>query len=258
MPESIAECRGSGLVPRIMHQSWKTDILPRKYKEWQKSIIDLHSGWEYRLWTDAQNLRLVLDKFPWFLETYIGLPRNIQRADAARYMYMYEYGGFYMDLDVEALRSHESLRPCGGILVPLMSTDYKFEHNVPNAWMGSVPGHPFWIHMLEKIKTDLVSNSDAGAEALTGPAQEFNALNGFKAKYYQELYYGKVNYVEAGLIFPYDWHNNGGLADICSAQSPIFNTTHCHEKMHLDHRAYTITYWSHAWDDETSLANLHT
>jgi mannosyltransferase OCH1-like enzyme len=46
-----------------------------------------------RLWSDIDNLQLVHDKFPWFLDTYLDLMDNITRADASRMLYMYEYGG---------------------------------------------------------------------------------------------------------------------------------------------------------------------
>lgn len=40
------------LVPKLIHQTWKDDQLPDKWKEAQKSCIDLHPDYEYKLWTD--------------------------------------------------------------------------------------------------------------------------------------------------------------------------------------------------------------
>lgn len=46
-------------VPKILHQSWKTRDVPAKWKAAQKSCMDLHSDWEYKLWTDEDNLELI-------------------------------------------------------------------------------------------------------------------------------------------------------------------------------------------------------
>ena len=52
-----------------------------------------HPGWEYRLWTDAENRELVREHYPWLLDIYDGLPENIMRADMARILYMHQFGG---------------------------------------------------------------------------------------------------------------------------------------------------------------------
>ncbi|KAJ1562433.1 hypothetical protein HK096_009888 [Nowakowskiella sp. JEL0078] len=52
---------------------------------------------------DDDNRKLVAEHFPWFLETYDRLPKSIHKADATRYCYMYKFGGFYADFDVEVI-----------------------------------------------------------------------------------------------------------------------------------------------------------
>jgi hypothetical protein len=46
-----------------------------------------------RLWTDEDNRKLVLDHYPWFLDTYDALPKPIMKADSVRYLYMHHLGG---------------------------------------------------------------------------------------------------------------------------------------------------------------------
>jgi mannosyltransferase OCH1-like enzyme len=77
-------------IPHIIHQSWKTRDLPTKYRNWHETWKQLHPDWEYRLWTDQDNYELVREEFPWFLETFIGFTRNIERADSVRYMYLFK------------------------------------------------------------------------------------------------------------------------------------------------------------------------
>ena len=40
--------------------------------------------WEYKLWTDKDNRRLIKNHYAWFLDTYDSYRENIQRVDAAR------------------------------------------------------------------------------------------------------------------------------------------------------------------------------
>ena len=88
-------------IPKILHQTWKDKEVPKKWKEAQESCRRLHADYEYRLWTDTEALRLIETRFPWFLETYLSYPYDIQRVDALRYFVLNEFGGIYLDLDVK-------------------------------------------------------------------------------------------------------------------------------------------------------------
>jgi mannosyltransferase OCH1-like enzyme len=70
-------------------------------------------------------------------------------ACLCRYCYMYMLGGVYADLDLEALKPQDALLAGRQAVLAWMGPpDPKFEHNIPNAWMASEPGHPFWVMML--------------------------------------------------------------------------------------------------------------
>ncbi|KAL2913919.1 hypothetical protein HK105_206653 [Polyrhizophydium stewartii] len=265
-------------IPHIIHQSWKTVNLPVKFQKWQTSWRKHHPGWEYRLWTDDDNMRFCEEHYPWFLERFKSYPQNINRADAVRYMYLHkvrlshatllghaecpatltlasrtlQFGGVYADLDVECLKPHEPIAQLGGIVMPLMSYDYNFEHNIPNAWMASAPGHPFWIYLLERMNK---MKLEGGVEAATGPVVLYRALREFETKLYNETM-PPITYLSRELIFPYDWHNSQPYSTFCSSQSAFINTTRCKQTIDPDHRAYTITYWSHSWGDGDALISL--
>lgn len=52
------------MIPKIIHQTWKTKELPTDVKNWHLKIKELHPGWDVRLWTDEDNLALVKEHFP--------------------------------------------------------------------------------------------------------------------------------------------------------------------------------------------------
>lgn len=80
-------------IPKLFHQSWVNGTLPAKFEEWSQSCRKAHPDWEWVLWTDEDNLKMVEKYAPWFLDVYDGLRSEIYRADAARNIYMHVFGG---------------------------------------------------------------------------------------------------------------------------------------------------------------------
>lgn len=80
-------------IPKLIHQSWSSNTLPAKFVTWSDTWRANHPDWEWVLWTDEDNKALVERYFPWFKESYAQLKGEIFRADSARNMYMYAFGG---------------------------------------------------------------------------------------------------------------------------------------------------------------------
>ena len=82
---------------------------------------------------------------------------------------MLKYGGGYSDLDTWCLRNVENVTAAHGVTLAKLSWDESFAHNIPNAWMSSVPGHPFWKLLISMIELKARKNRNFKAEELTGP-----------------------------------------------------------------------------------------
>ena len=80
-------------IPKLFHQSWMNSTLPTKFEEWSHSCRQANPDWEWVLWTDEDNMRLVEKFAPWFANTYDALHSEIYRADTARNIYMHVFGG---------------------------------------------------------------------------------------------------------------------------------------------------------------------
>jgi mannosyltransferase OCH1-like enzyme len=96
-------------VPKIIMQTWKTTSVPKQWTEGQKSIQEHFPNWTYILMSDAANDRFVERYFPQYLQAFRLLRYPIQRADVIRYMFLYTFGGLYLDLDYQIIRSFEPL-----------------------------------------------------------------------------------------------------------------------------------------------------
>ncbi len=127
-------------IPRILHQTWKTEDVPLHWQCLRESWLTRHRDWHYQLWTDADNRALIARRYPWFLPTYDAFDRPIQRVDAAKYFILHANGGVYADLDTECRRCVDPLVE-GARLVLSRTPDGVID----GAFLASTPGHPFWV-----------------------------------------------------------------------------------------------------------------
>ncbi|KAK3577873.1 hypothetical protein CHS0354_021843 [Potamilus streckersoni] len=135
-------------IQPILHQTWKDRAVSSRVGTWIKSWSINHPSWQYIFWTDDSARCLVHNIHRYLLPTYDGYAENIRRADAIRYVILYEFGGVYADIDVESLRSLDPIiRKYSCILAqepyehPIF--DGNFEHLVINAFMACAKKHPF-------------------------------------------------------------------------------------------------------------------
>lgn len=83
-------------IPKIIHQTWfpaGTNMSARAQR-WVDTMRGHNPDWEYVLWDDQTNRLLVETHFPWFLDAYDALPKEILRADVIRNLYMFVFGGY--------------------------------------------------------------------------------------------------------------------------------------------------------------------
>ncbi len=143
-------------IPKIIHQTWKDENLPKAFQILSETWREMLPGWEYRLWTDDMNRKFVRTHYPDFLEKYDAYPKNIQRADAIRYLLLQTYGGLYVDLDFECLEPEFiTLLEDADFVVgkePYAHSDrYGMEYIICNALMASVPNNPFLEYVIQRM-----------------------------------------------------------------------------------------------------------
>ena len=144
-------------IPKIIHQTWKTDKIPEDLKKFQKTWIELNPDYTYLLWTDAQFDIFVLNYYPEYYKVFKNWKYHIQRVDMIRYMILDHFGGIYVDLDFECKKPMNELGvKCmnnhhfiilGQEPVIQAQTVYHLSQVVSNAIMISTAGHPL-LHLV--------------------------------------------------------------------------------------------------------------
>ena len=165
----------SPFTSKIIHQTWKNDQL----KPEQILVISIwkiqYPDWNYVLWTDDMINNFVHSKYSWFLPIWNKLTPFIKKVDCVRYMWMYEYGGMYADLDLVCKRSIEELIHWNCAYIPVENTDinWRFDSDKASpAFLISNPGNKVWLYMLLYI----TNNYHKDVRRATGPTALANII----------------------------------------------------------------------------------
>ncbi len=273
---TLAQRTDASAFPRLIFQTWKSKVdMPTNYARWSQSFRRLNPGFAYCLWDDFDNRRFIATHYPWFLPVYDTYPREIYRADAVRYFFLYQFGGLYADMDTECLKPLAPLFQSGDVWLGRMGKDPAFPHSIPNAIMASRPLQEFWLvamHLLvEKAKTlaDPAAMVGKGPEALTGPILLKNAydiyttsapsalrslIQGIAARLPDHLQPrtrpSQVKLLAPEVWYPIDWSNMIHLR--LSSEVVDFHMELGERTKHwLFPRSYLVTYWSHSWKQQS-------
>ncbi len=184
-------------IPKLIHQTWKDELVPFHLAKYIASWITLNPAWQYVFWTDSMLDEFIRSDFPKLYDKYCSLPIKVMKIDLARYCLMQKHGGVYVDLDFECYKPLEDIfYDCDLYLswewpnniVESGLTGYKrdlsikniaakfnstktYEHTFGNAILASIPNHEFWGLLTNAVKhfsaTTKLENEDVFG--LTGP-----------------------------------------------------------------------------------------
>jgi hypothetical protein len=220
-------------VPRILHLTWKTKILPDKMRTNLELWRKLMPNWEVRLYDDADLAHLVKTHSPQHWDSYCALAVPIERVDMARPVMLAAVGGVYADLDMEPRRALDPL--CDNMDVTLATEP-------PEHWVDGEPllsnalmisqlnstSAEFWRGFLDYIVAHY--DSKRGPVDNTGP----KALARYVRENGPAVQQCKLRIVSACLF-------NGALDTAMHPELPQLSRGCTWED------AYTVHQWHHTW-----------
>lgn len=152
-------------IPKMLHFIWIGKPMPEhlehNLKEWRR----LHPEWLTYLWTEKNipDLR--------HQELYRAAPKLVPqdaveqfRADIIRYELLYDFGGFYADVDTRPLRNIESALV--GLEVFAAAEDRNW---VGNTYLGAIPGHPIFHDLISGLAFNVRRLRGKRPNHLSGP-----------------------------------------------------------------------------------------
>jgi mannosyltransferase OCH1-like enzyme len=157
------------MINKIIHQIWiGTYNIPQRELALSKEVKEKHDNYEYYLWTD-NNLPNIPERLQEMYNVMYNKQDFVYCADMIRWLVVYEYGGWYLDIDFEYVRSLDYLNIDNrdGILFGhwgggsqwldskigegWSGCDYTFANNV----FGFKKNHPLVKHMIDSMPVDI-------------------------------------------------------------------------------------------------------
>jgi mannosyltransferase OCH1-like enzyme len=200
------------MIPRIIHQTWKTADVPERWRAWQQSWRKYHPDYEYRYWTDSDNRAFIAESYPGFLPIYDGYRLGVHRADMVRYFIVRHFGGVYVDMDFESLKPLDTLLKGKRLLFGLEPASHAarapvlrrgLSRIVCNAFIASEPGHPFWDFFLPRLA---VAKDEDDVLDATGPFVLTRACDDYPRP-------EDVSIASADLLYPIDNEKDRTVSD---------------------------------------------
>ncbi|MBX7065866.1 MAG: hypothetical protein K1X28_01425 [Parachlamydiales bacterium] len=218
-------------IPKIIHQIWIGGPLPEKYLPLQKTWIEKHPDWEYRLWTDAD-----VPNFPFLNRERFEKAINVgEKADIFRYEILNLYGGLYVDTDFECVRPfdelHHRLDFYTGIFGAYADGQ---EVNMGNGLIGTVPGHPIIQYCMKMVAKKEPGKTADEVQSVSGPGC-------FRQAFFKCCQEGNYRNV----AFPYTFFYPLPSHEICGHLDDIAKNPW------IEPETFGIHYWDTSWGDKT-------
>ena len=149
--------------PLNILQTWKTLELIPEHHNLVMQMRDHNPTAKNMFFTDQTINQFILMHYPTYYETFVQFKYPIQRVDFFRYAAVYQYGGLYLDLDMEIDRSFDDLDRSQAIF-PLESSDPVTGKFVLGNYAFYAPaGHPFLLHIIHSIMNPIITESEIAA-----------------------------------------------------------------------------------------------
>lgn len=131
------------MIPKIIHYCWLSkDPYPEDIKACMNSWKKVLPDYEFKLWNFSC---FNIESSKWVKEAFLA-GKYAFAADYIRMYALYNYGGIYLDCDVEVLQSFNSL-----LHLPYFLGKEKIEEgiSIEAATLGFEKGHPLLADLLE-------------------------------------------------------------------------------------------------------------
>lgn len=157
------------MIPKIIHYCWLSgDPIPENLQKWMNTWKEKLPDWEFRLWDKE---RFDINSIEWVRQAYEA-KKYAFAADYIRQYAVYTYGGFYLDMDIEVVKSFDNLLNRRYILGA--ETEYGIEAGV----FGAEKGSPIIKTCLDWYKGRVFTNADGTMNMRGCPLVMMEAISG--------------------------------------------------------------------------------
>ncbi len=162
------------------------------------------------------------------------------KSDLARLLYLKHFGGCFAQMDFESIHPLDGLLKDESMVLARVEID-EGDETVPNAFMCSAAGHPFWDVCLAKVIDNLGETED---DDIAGPRMIHDVLSYWDDDEYKDEW-GTISILDPDYVFPISWSGDEEGMSECDLDSHQFDSDKCKESFA---NAFAISYRPHMWD----------
>ena len=203
-------------IERVISTQCKTKTLPQYFSDLEQSWYYYYPKTEFThlVHDDEENLQLVKNHYPQYLESYNNFAHNIERSDFARYLFLHHEGGIYHDTDYESMINfYDKIKNYDFVVV---RSNIPNDKGFQNSLMASKKGCDFWLKVCDYIVARYRKRSVKLVIHTTGPAVLSVCVNFYGPNYnyyglpvYLYLGYGRYKRgLYANHYYTHTWHKN--------------------------------------------------
>ena len=149
------------MIPKIIHQIWIGHYnIPKRETALYQEIRDKHPDYEYHLWTD-DNLPIIPLQLKEIYDEMYSRKDYVFCADMIRWLVVYEYGGWYLDIDWQFVKSfdfyyEEHVKQCDGAIFGHWGVGWQHvDDTIANNVFGFVPKHEMPFTVIANMPKDV-------------------------------------------------------------------------------------------------------
>lgn len=163
------------MIPKIIHYCWLSgDPIPEEFQNYMKTWKEKLSDYEFILW---DRTRFDIHSVKWVEQAYEA-KKYAFAADYIRLFAIYNYGGFYMDMDVEVRKSFNDILDHPYVL------GAEYITGIEAGVFGAEKDSPVIKTCLDFYKNKVFKNEDGSFNIFGLPIVMFNQLSSaYKIKF---------------------------------------------------------------------------
>lgn len=138
------------MIPKILHLTNKVLSGTHEFilNEWSR----LNPEFEIRFYNDKINENFIRNYFSQYYDIFDKIPNTISKIDFIRLLYLYKFGGVYVDCDVLPLKSIDTLLNISEIVLFKENGKYfNQDYIISNAVIFATPNHTFIKKLIDEI-----------------------------------------------------------------------------------------------------------
>lgn len=208
------------MIPKVIHYIWLGDDMPILYKECISTWKQYAPGFKIEFWDeDRVSREFELDNF------YYQMIRKKKYAFAVDYLrclVLYEYGGIYLDTDMELVKDITPL--CDNMVF----SGLEKENQISCGIIGAQKKHPLMKNLMERVI------SDGGLNVMPKLFTDMILEQNIELKWNNDIHIvNEVTIYPTRFFYPFNPYRDGEVSQLLYK--------------HIDADTYAIHHWAKAW-----------